>query len=110
MLYDYIFECDAAYPNTIPLSVKQEWLDRLEAKLDNMIAENFDSAPTECAAPYPYDEIYVAYLKMLCAERNGDTVRYNNYLAAFEAAKNELYAYLVREGVQKEGAKWKNVL
>ena len=36
-------------------------------------------------APYPYDELYVAYLKMKIDEENGETQRYNNSATIFNS-------------------------
>lgn len=36
-------------------------------------------------APYPYDELYVAYLKMKIDEENGETQRYNNTATMFNS-------------------------
>lgn len=44
-----------------------------------------DSFQTELLAPYPFDELYVAYIKMKIDEENGETTRYNNSATMFNA-------------------------
>lgn len=39
----------------------------------------------ELLVPFPYDELYVAYLKAKIDESNGEAVRYNNSAATFNA-------------------------
>ena len=75
MLYDFIAECDTLYPNTVSYSQKKKWLDKLEKKLREKFTVTFDFVIEDTVAPYPYDDIYVEYLKMKCAEASGDIVR-----------------------------------
>ena len=110
MLYDYISQCDMLFPNTVEVFVKEKWLDRLEEKLRLELSEVFDAPKSDTVAVYPYDGIYVEYLKMKCAEAVQDVARYNNFLAAYNAAHDELYAYYAREFKRKKEAKWQNVL
>lgn len=109
MLYDYIAEADRVFPNTVDCEVKQKWLDTLEAKLkielDGHIPEG-----TELVGVHPYDDIYIEYIKMKCAEMAGDITRFNNYLSLFNSARDELYAYYVRTYQTSKKARWKNVL
>lgn len=51
-----------------------------------------DETNTMLLAPYPHDELYIAYLKMKIDEENGETTRYNNSAAMF----NSLYSDYVK--------------
>lgn len=42
-----------------------------------------DSLTDALIVPFPYDELYVAYLKAKIDEENGETARYNNSAATF---------------------------
>lgn len=44
-----------------------------------------DDMNTELIVPFPFDELYVAYLKAKIDEENGDTARYNNSAATFNS-------------------------
>ncbi len=109
-LYDYIAKCDRVYPNMIDASEKESWLCRLEEKLRLELSCCYAAEPSSLAAVYPYDTVYTDYLKMLCAEASGDISRYNNYLAAYNASLNELYAYYARCFTPREREGWKNVI
>ena len=108
-LQDYIAQADRAHPNTVDYDTKVRWLDSLEARLRDQLADRIPEG-TEIVGVSPYDEIYVAYLRMKCAEAVGDIDRFNNYLSLFNDARDALYAYYVRK--YQSGAKvgWKNVL
>lgn len=42
-----------------------------------------DDMTVELLVPFPFDELYVAYLKAKIDEENGETARYNNSAATF---------------------------
>ncbi len=102
---DAIDRADAVKPNTYGINEKVRWLSYLdgiiltettdshedteERKLTEYDSDHLD---TELAAPYPYDELYVTYLKMKIDEENGETERYNNSATIF----NSLYANYVK--------------
>lgn len=44
-----------------------------------------DDLTKELIVPFPYDELYVAYLKAKIDENNGEAARYNNSAATFNA-------------------------
>ena len=48
-----------------------------------------DDLDVQLLAPYPYDELYVAYLKMKIDEENGETQRYNNSATMYNAYYDE---------------------
>lgn len=97
------------YPNTVDHETKVKWLDTLEAKLRIELAEHIPEG-TETVGVPPYDDIYVEYLKMKCAETAGDITRFNNYLSLFSSAREELYAYYVRTYKSRAETRWTNVL
>ena len=109
MLYDYIAECDRVFINTVDYDVKKKWLDRLESELRIELDGHIPKG-TETVAVHPYDDIYVEYLKMKCAEAVGDINRFNNYLSLFNDRKAKLYAYYVRTYRSDKKVGWSNVL
>ena len=109
MLYDYIAEFDRVFINIVDYETKKKWLDRLEAELRDMLANRIPEG-TETVAVFPYDEVYIEYLKMKCAELSGDTTRFNNYLSLFNDARDRLCAYYIRTYPSSDKVGWKNVL
>ena len=97
------------YPNAVDHDLKQKWLDRLEAEM-RIELEGHIPKGTEVIGVHPYDDIYVEYLKMKIAERNGDIERFNNYFSLFQDRKDKLYAHYVRTYPKTHKAGWKNVL
>ena len=108
-LYDYIEEADLLYRNAIDNDIKRKWLDRLEAMLRERLSDRLPD-DIELVGVQPYDEIYVAYLKMKCADAVEDSDRYNEYLTQFNQARDNLIAYYVRKYPSKTVVGWKNVL
>lgn len=106
MLYDYINEFDTISPNAIDYAVKKKWLDTLEGQLREQLNLSDD---TEIVGVAPYDGIYVAYLRMKCAEAVGDINRYNNALTQFNTERDALFAYYIRHN-ESVKVGWKNVL
>ena len=106
MLYDYINEYDTISPNAVDYSAKKKWLDTLEGQLKEQLSLPDD---TEIVGVAPYDGIYVAYLRMKCAEAAGDSNRYNNALTQFNTEREALFAYYIRHN-ESVKVGWKNVL
>ena len=89
---------DLLYPNALPYEVKRDLLSRLEGR----IAEEVTGAPanaaarlpfdentpadTSLSAPFPHDDVYLKYLAAETDLLQGDTARYNNAVAVFNAA------------------------
>ena len=109
MLYDYIAQADAQYPNTVDADIKAKWLDGLNEKLRIELGDRVPEG-TETVAVFPYDDIYIEFLKMKIAEMCGDIERYNNYLTQFNGARDALYAYYIRTYKTKSSVGWQNVL
>ena len=109
MLYNYINELDTVYPNAVDYSVKQKWLDTLEGQLKEQLADVLPEG-TEIVGVAPYDGIYVAYLRLKCAERAGDINRYNNALTQFNTEREALFSYYIRNNKSTSKVGWKNVL
>lgn len=108
-LYDYIAQADSLYRNAVDYEMKCAWLDRLESMLRERLADRIPEG-TELVGVYPYDEVYVAYLKMKCADAVEDADRYNTYLAQFDEARANLISYYVRKYPSRTKMGWKNVL
>lgn len=102
MFEKIIADYDALYPNQIPFEQKRAWLMRFEGQLKDKLLTVYAVTPApEYIAAEPYDEVYTYYLKLKCAERNEDTERYNNALANFRDAYDELAAYYNRTFAKK---------
>lgn len=109
MLGKYIAAVDTALFNTVDSALKEEWLQRLEEKLKTEFANGYKH-DNEQVGVYPYDEVYVEYLKMKIAEKQGDFSRYNNYKMQFDSALEELKAFYARMYESKTDVRWTNVL
>ena len=113
-----IGEADKEYTNSIEDYEKHKWLDdiaqSLELELTGKDVEAVLSAdgtwPEKYTIPKQFNRVGIEYIKMRAAEALGDFDRYNNYLAAFEAAKEAFCAYYIRTHGQTQNVGWKNVL
>lgn len=87
-------------PNQYSIDEKVEWLsyiDRIvindvlkthegyDGKYDDFNGYSADMLSENLIAERPYDEMYIAYLKMKIDEENGETARYNNSSTMFNA-------------------------
>ena len=96
-----IDKVDILNPNTISEEDKIRWLSLLDYSIYTDIYkahylnpdeeerefEPYSTINTEKAlfAPFPYDELYVAYLQMKIDEANKETDRYNNSAYLYNA-------------------------
>lgn len=101
-----IIECidtvDGLKPNQYTKEDKLKWLSTLDANIHEDILKTHERNPDEeeiaefipyavddmekvLIAPFPYDELYVAYLKMKIDEENGEIARYNNSAILFNS-------------------------
>ena len=114
MTFDNIIaQFDSLYINQVPNETKHEWLCRLEAQLEDQILQYYsipESKTPEYVGVFPYDEIYIHYLNMKCAERNGDTNRYNNAHAAFISAYSDLADFYNRKYESTKETRYTHVL
>lgn len=98
-LREAIDKADRFKPSQFRDEDKVEWLSNLDANIHNDILKSHHPVPEEdfpgytmddinnaLLAPFPYDELYVAYLLMMIDLRNEETVRYNNSRAVYEEA------------------------
>lgn len=88
---------DGLKPNQYSEEEKVRWLDVLDRNIYNDVIlthegcrKEFDGYTTddtdkELLAENPYDELYVAYLKMKIDEENQETSRYNVSAAMFNS-------------------------
>lgn len=56
-----------------------------------------DDMTAELLVPFPFDELYVAYLKAKIDEENGETARYNNTATSFNMLLSEFAKAYNRE-------------
>ena len=102
---------DNLKPNQYGVTDKVRWLSFLDAVLINEIIKTRewyngefdefagyspDKLGTKLLVGFPYDELYVAYLKMKIDEENGETTRYNNSAKFFNSYLEEFKKYYNR--------------
>lgn len=110
---DTIARFDSLYINQVPSETKNEWLCRLEAQLRDQIVQYYQIPETEMpnqVGVFPYDEVYIHYLNMKCAERCGDTNRYNNAHSAFISAYSDLADFYNRKYESTQNTRYEHVL
>lgn len=91
---------DNAKPNQYDIKDKVEWLSFLDGTIVNDVLKTHegydkkydlftgysaDKTGQKLIADFPYDAMYVAYLKMKIDEENGETARYNNSATIFNS-------------------------
>ena len=97
---------DSVKPNQYSIEDKVRWLSYLDGSIQKEIIDRHEKPVVEgdtevsseateftgyspddltvsLIAPFPYDEMYVAYLKAKIDEENGETARYNNTASTF---------------------------
>lgn len=101
-LQDCISRVDSQMPNQYTVEEKIDWLSRLDATIRKDVIDKYktfearqcvkpiefkpytiDSMTEELIAPFPYDELYVSYVKAKIHELNEETYRYNNAVTLF---------------------------
>ena len=112
-----LVDADNEYKNSVEDCYKRQWLGDIAQMLELELTEK-DVTPVleadgywseKYTIPKQFNRVGIEYIKMRAAEMLGDFDRYNNYLAAFNAAKESFCAYYVRTHSSKK-AGWKNVL
>lgn len=61
-----------------------------------------DRLDDELLVPFPYDELYVTYLKAKIDEENGESARYNNTASSFNAQLSDFAKAYHREHMPKK--------
>lgn len=107
---------DTLYPNTFAYHEKLRWLSELDGVVFNDILSAYsDSGITEfegydirtdkhtdLLVPFPYDDIYIKYLSVMCDSVNGDSIRYQNSYILFNTAYSRFADYWNRTHRAKE--------
>lgn len=118
---------DSVKPNQYSTEEKVRWLSYLDASIRKEIIERHelpvvetpepeettegvaeettteftgystDRLTDKLIAPFPYDELYVAYLKAKIDEENGETAKYNNSASAFNGMLQDFQRAYHRE-------------
>lgn len=103
---DAIARVDNQYPNQYSNDEKVNWLSILDAQIHSDVIETHEYISAEgevikpppfipydpenmsvmMTVPFPYDDLYVTYLKMKIDEMNEETDRYNNHAVLFNNA------------------------
>ena len=108
-LRECIDKVDGLKPNQYSVEEKVKWLASLESNIytDIILSHEFkrddqrsyepyttEDMDVEMIAKFPYDEVYVAYLKMKIDEENQETARYNNSASLFNAHLDNFAKYI----------------
>ena len=91
-----IAACDRMRPNTFAYGEKEAWLRELEARIREEIVRTHEGAEAFLAgraqegeegllAPSPHESLYLFYLLARIDLMNGETARYNESAALFNA-------------------------
>ena len=91
-----IAACDRMRPNTFAYGEKEAWLRELEARIREEIVRTHEGAEAFLAgraqegedallAPSPHESLYLFYLLARIDQMNGETARYNESAALFNA-------------------------
>lgn len=91
-----IAACDRMRPNTFAYGEKEVWLRELEARIREEIVRTHEGAEAFLAgraqegedallAPSPHESLYLFYLLARIDLMNGETARYNESAALFNA-------------------------
>lgn len=113
---------DNVKPNQYSIEDKVRWLSFVDRIIINDVIkthegykneyEEFegysaDKLGTKLVLDAPYDEVYVAYIKMRIDEENGETARYNNsstmfntYMSEFKKHYNKYHRPLHRHNMK----------
>lgn len=102
-----IDRADSLKPNQYSMYDKVMWLSQLDSNIHRDILMTHEPVPTEDFEPYdidhmdngllvpfPYDELYVSYLKMKTDENDEETARYNNSAIIFNAHYDNFEKYI----------------
>lgn len=102
-----IDRADAEKPNQFSEEQKVIWLSQCDSNIhedilmthedtNESVFTPYDTSKVGNAllAPFPYDELYVAFLKMKFDEKNEDTARYNNSSIIFNAHLDNFAKYI----------------
>lgn len=132
-LLECITRVDSVKPNAYTVDEKVRWLSYLDASIKKQIIDiheadivveeetetgeeienneevkglpySCDRLTDELIVPFPYDELYVAYLKAKIDEENGETARYNNTATSFNMLLSEFAKAYNREHTPKKNA------
>lgn len=136
-ILECITRVDSVKPNAYTVEEKVRWLSYLDASIKAQIIDTHeeeivaveeteneetenneevkglpyscDRLTDELLVPFPYDELYMAYLKAKIDEENGETVRYNNTASTFNVLLSEYARAYNREHMPKKNTVLKYV-
>ena len=113
---------DNVKPNQYSIEDKVRWLSFIDHTIINDVIKahegyeneyeefagySVDKLGTKLVLEAPYEELYVAYLKMRIDEENGETARYNNsstmfnsYLTEYKKHYNKIHRPLHRHNMK----------
>lgn len=98
---------DTLNPNRVSNEIKRRWLGELEGRImvevegvspSSLSTPEEDSEVPYLSVPYPYDRMYWLYVMAMLDFVNGDSARYDNSAAMFNAAYQDYAKRRMREG------------
>ena len=99
---------DTVLPNYVDKGVKCRWLGEIEGKVrvellgqepeDTSPFDNATSVDLELTVPHPYDQLYWLYVMAMIHFVTGETARYEQAAALFNAAYRDFAKWLKRRG------------
>ena len=105
-ILEAIHRVDALKPNAFTQHDKVMWLSALDGKVQIEVYDTHHDSPdefhpytddtmldTELAVPYPYDDVYEAWLEAQIDAQNREIVSYNNNTAVFNARYADFKSY-----------------
>ena len=109
-------------PDSFSEEVKVEWLSYLDAQLfveliqtrenpEGITYSRYypDNMDQELIIPFPYDKVYVSYLKMKVLEAYGDTEGYNNAAYLYNQDMSEFKSHWGRTHRQIDARRKQNL-
>lgn len=97
-IIEAINRLDNIKPNTYSQADKVQWLSTLDGTIKKEIIDTHEDAVpftrytndtplnTELLVPYPFDQLYIAYLEMQIDYANAEYGKYNNSMTMFNTA------------------------
>lgn len=117
-IMEAINRIDALKPNVMPQIEKIKWLNTLDGMIKTKIIDTHEGSvdfsgydentrlDTVLLVPSPFDDIYLYWLEAKIDYWSGETARYNNSVAMYNAAYSAYEKYYNRTHVAK-GKKFK---
>lgn len=104
-----IDRADILRPNDVPDELKVDALMRLDTELADLIDSDSHLAgdDTELIVPFPYDALYISFMKAYIDNAQEDSELYANDYAEYIADENKFKAWYSRNFQRKQISGWR---